>query len=755
MSNFTKMTKSELIEEIERLRNRYEECIDAENGNGKFDEDELFSLAGDAEGDELFLVTETGRFVFVNDSMQQQLGYPEEELLSMSLSRIDRENTRAQWLHRVSRIKRSGAPEVFESEQVASDGSTLRRDVTARYITFRGRNYVLCVGSELEPEEEERRPPATVRTREEILQQMTSDGVLIVDTRGIIIETNAVADRLLGVPKSEIISRSCVDSRWRFVDTAGEPLSISNHPIMVALVEEQPLYNRRIDMLSHDGSRSSLYINAAPLHDAAGDLSGAVGCIRPFDDSAERGDELQRVKAMLSLQQKITELVIHGGSEDDLERRVCQLLVDYGGFPLVWRAVTQEKDERLHLSVSAGVETEYLMKIKVRYDDTPHGNGPLGRAMKNREPVIVGDLIADPTHEPWKKQAEKSELHSLAALPLLYEGREYGLLSIYSKDRDHFAGPELKGLKQVADVLAFGIHIRRESESMRRIADEHVLQQRMIEAYEESASMAIALFDADEPFRCVHANRHFALLLDEPFRSSGVEDQFVSDFMYSLYHRDLYQQLQQAAAKEEPRSEDGARFTDWQGAEMQWNWRIFPVTTANGEAQLLYAAYRIPEDKPQAESSEASASEDRESPAATVHGVVTETGLPTETETAAETAAAEATGEEPAVVIVDFPRFGPRSKTETRISRFLEEGILTEVSSAASALFSAAHALPGESASTLFGESEAAFLGELLSVRDTSAELTWGDEVSGRRRVCHAFFTTTDDGQRVCLVFSS
>ena len=762
MSNLTKLTKGELIEEIERLRSQYEECSDAENGNGKFDEDELFALAGEAEGDELFLVTDTGRFVYVNDTMQQQLGYSREELLGMSLPRIDRENTRAQWLHRVSRIKRSGAPEVFESEQVANDGSTLRRDVTARYVTYRGRNYVLCVGSELKPEEEERRPPTAVRTRQEVLQQMTSDGVLIVDTRGTIIESNAVADRLLGVPKSEIISRSCVDSRWRFVDAAGEPLSISNHPIMVALVEEQQLFNRRIDMLSPDGSRRSLLVNAAPLHDSAGDLIGAVGCIRPFDDSAERGDELQRAKAMLSLQRSVSELILHAGSEDELERRVCQLLVDYGSFPLVWRAVTQEKDERLHPSVSAGEETDYLMKIKVRYDDTPHGNGPLGRAMKNREPVIIGDLLADPTHEPWMKQAEKSELHSLAALPLLHEGREYGLLSIYSKDRDYFGGPELKGLTLVADLLAFGVHIHREAESVRRIAGEHILQQRMLEAYEESASVAIALFDADDPFRCLYANQHFASLLDEPFHSAGVEEQFISDFMYSLYHRDLYQQMQQAAAGDEPLSEDGAVFTDWRGEDMHWNWRIFPVTSADGETQLLYAAYRVPVHGAETGGGDESAVQPEEESstrvagaAVTAGGVVKDPGLPTETEEAAEQASAEATGEEPAVVIIDYPRFGPRSKTETRIHRFLEEGILTEVSTAASALFSTDRVLPGESASALFGERHASFLGELLGTKETSAELGWTDEETGRRRICHAFFSGTDDGQRVCLVFSS
>ena len=138
MSDISKLTKAELIEEIERLRGKYEECSEAA-GNGKFDEDELFQLAGDIEGDELFLLSETGRFVYVNDDMLVQLGYTREQLLSNAFPRIDRLGSRAQWLGRVSRMKQSGEDEVFESEQVAEDGSIAHREITARYIQYRTR----------------------------------------------------------------------------------------------------------------------------------------------------------------------------------------------------------------------------------------------------------------------------------------------------------------------------------------------------------------------------------------------------------------------------------------------------------------------------------------------------------------------------------------------------------------------------------------------------------------------------------------
>ncbi|MBN1448174.1 MAG: PAS domain-containing protein [Bacteroidetes bacterium] len=749
MSDITKLTKNELIEEVLRLRNQYEECSDADGGNGKFDEDALFALAGDVEGDELFLVTETGRFVYVNDTMQKQLGYSAEELLGMTLPRIDRVTTRAQWLHRVSRLKRSGAPELFESEQIANNGSILRREVSASYITYRARNYVLCVGMELEAEEDERRPPSTVRTREEILQQMTSDGVLIVDTRGTIIESNAVADRLLGVPRSEIITRSCVDSRWRLVDTAGAPLSISSHPIMIALVEEQQLFNRRIDMLTHDGSRRSLLINAAPLHDSAGELIGAVGCIRPFDDSAERGEELQKAKAALALERGVAEIVVHGGSEDDLERRICQLLVEYGGFSLVWRAVTEEKDERLHPSFSAGEQTDFLMKIKVRYDNTALGNGPLGKAMKTRETVAVGDLLADSSHEPWKRQAEISDLHSLVALPLLHEGQGYGLLTVYSKDRNHFIGAELKRMQHVADMLAYGISVRRRTAAIRQTISDHTINTHLLDACEEQAKIAFALFDADDPFRCITANRHFGSLLDEPFRSSGVEEKYVSDFMYALYHRDLYQQLQQAVGGN-VLSVDAAVFTDWQGNAMQWNWRIFPVSSADGEDRLLYVAYCIsPPDVESGSGTEVSMAaaslpvgEDAASAPSAAAPIPVGSVLPR--------------ADEPAVAIVDYPRFGPRSKEETRVSRFLEEGRVVELNAAAAALFEGGMDAREREASSLFGTSDAAghFLGRLLSVRDSAATLEYTEPSSGRTLQCLAFFSTTDDAQRVCMVLT-
>lgn len=733
MSDVTRLTKAELIEEIERLRGMYEQYSDANGSNGKFDEDELFSLAKEIEGDELFLVSETGKFVFVNDFMQQQLGYGREELLATSLPRIDQLTSRAQWLARVSRLKQTREAETFESQQQAQDGTLRMKEITALYITYRSRNYVLCVAQNVEQEQEESEKPRDVRNREETLLQMTSDGILVVDTRGTITESNAVADRLLGVSKNEIIGRSCVDSRWRLVDSSGSPLGISSHPIMVALVEEHQIFNRRIDSLTHDGSRKSMLVNAAPLHDNDGDLIGAIGFIRAYEDSAERGEQLQRLKMLQALEREGLEVLVTSGSEHDLERKMCQMLIKHGSYPLVWRGDTQEKDERLHPTISAGNETDYLMRIKVRYDDSPFGNGPLGQAMKSQEVVVVNDTLSDPTYEPWRRQDERSNLHSLVALPLRHNDEQLGLLTIYSKDRHHFVGPELHTLKLVANMLAFGISVRRRDEADREIRRDFVAQRLMLEQYGRSGSVAIAEFESDDPFRCIKANSKFLALLDEPYHSSGIDGYYTTDFMYSLYHRDLYQQLQDVVRSGDGKSGEQVEFTDWQENSTFWDWSIRPVVSDSGETTLLYMAYLSPgmEQPP------------GEAPAATP---------------SAPSSAPDSTGDmhDSGFLLFRYPKIGHRSKLETRIARFLTEGILVEASSSACALFDAPASAVGESAAALFGNGDdvQAFLEKLLSIRDSGSELAFNSAKAGEQR-CRVFLSSDDDGAMICLSFVS
>ncbi|MFZ1729058.1 MAG: PAS domain S-box protein [Bacteroidota bacterium] len=730
MPSVSSMTKAELIEELTRLQKQYEECSEASDSSGKFDEDELFELIEGTDGDELFLVTDTGRFVYVNHAMLQSLGYDEREMLEMSLPRIDPNNTRATWLGRVSRLKQTDEADVFETEHVARNGALKAKEITAVYVTYRSRNYILCIGKEIDRVEGKRSPASSVRTREQVFLLATSDGVLVVDTRGNITETNAVADRLLGVSKNEIIGRSCVDSRWRLVDNDGSPLVISSHPLMIALVEEQALSNRRISMLGPDGSRRMMMVNAAPIYDESGSLTGAIGCIRPYEDSIERKEQARRDSSLNAMYRDVVQALVDAGSVDDLERHVCDALVRHGDYSLVWRGVTKANDERIHPSVSAGSATDYLMKIKIRYDDSEYGNGPIGRALKTGQVVIVSDLSTDASYAPWLRQAERMGLHSLAAFPLLYDEKEVGVLVCYSRDKNHFVGVELERLKEISRLLSHGLGVRLRMEADRMLRSEFSSQKLMLDAYNSLLPISVARFDSRDPFRCESANAHFSALVDEPFRSTGIERYYVSDFMYASYHRDIYQKMVQAVSGTEAIGSEDEVFTDWQGKEMHWSWRIVPVTGQSGVEQLLYIAYRLDG----AESDEAV----QEAPS---------TAMPA---AAAPAASAEADG--PGVIRLTVPRFGARAKEETRLLRFMDEAVVNEANRAACVLF--AH--NGEAAAStpveFFGENMSAMLGEILMLKGVGETVSFSSPATGSEATCQVFAVQEDDAQQLLLL---
>ena len=210
--------------------------------NGSFDESELYLLHPDADGDELFLVTETGRIVYANETLHNNLGYEWAQLVGMSISDLDPEISRTAWMARMSTLKKTMRPLSFESTQRIRAGGRSKKSVSSRHIQYRGKNYVLCIAKTIgmETEQAEEAPPQPAVTRESTILSLTAEGVMFVDTRGVIVETNAVTDRLFGVPKSDIIGRSVVDPKWRVVDLRGNAVRLTEHPATLALVETWP-----------------------------------------------------------------------------------------------------------------------------------------------------------------------------------------------------------------------------------------------------------------------------------------------------------------------------------------------------------------------------------------------------------------------------------------------------------------------------------------------------------------------------------
>ena len=68
-----------------------------------------------------------------------------------------------------------------------------------------------------------------------IMFETLTQGVMFQDTKGIILELNPAAERILGIPRTELIGKTARDPRWQVCDEYGEPLLAQKFPGQVAM----------------------------------------------------------------------------------------------------------------------------------------------------------------------------------------------------------------------------------------------------------------------------------------------------------------------------------------------------------------------------------------------------------------------------------------------------------------------------------------------------------------------------------------
>ncbi len=125
---------------------------------------------------------------------------------------------------------------------------------------------------------------------------------------------------------------------------------------------------------------------------------------------------------------------------ESLYRAICENALSILNLKFVWLGL-KEPDFSVKPVAWAGMEEGYLSEIKVRWDDSPEGMGPTGRAIKTGMPQVINTL-EDPVYKPWAEKALKRGYRSSMAAPLMLSDRQViGTLNLYS-ERPYYFTPE-------------------------------------------------------------------------------------------------------------------------------------------------------------------------------------------------------------------------------------------------------------------------------------------------------------------------
>ncbi|MBF0554426.1 MAG: bacteriohemerythrin [Nitrospirae bacterium] len=195
-----------------------------------------------------------------------------------------------------------------------------------------------------------------------------------------------------------------------------------------------------------------IFANTGNSPDTAGELFSfltsicmviGVAYIAPLFLSIKRSDEsLRKFNIELLALSNASNAIISIESSEDIYNQICENALKLFDLKMSWIGLIQEGSYYVKPVAHAGMEEGYLSSIKVTWDDSPTGGGPVGTAIRTLTPCWMNK--DDALFQIWRSKAEKYGYSSLLGVPLLIGNHCLGALAVYSSTADFFDDRKIK-----------------------------------------------------------------------------------------------------------------------------------------------------------------------------------------------------------------------------------------------------------------------------------------------------------------------
>jgi PAS domain S-box-containing protein len=266
-----------------------------------------------------------------------------------------------------------------------------------------------------------------------------------------LIFVNEPYEKAFGFTKDELPGKKlpyilCDSNDFKVIsDILGQKGSIDNHEIRVKGKYGVPFW-------INTSIRTINYMDQPSYISASIDIT----------ETKRAQEKLIQLNRTLNAHNRSSKTMIHSDNEFEYLDKVCRIIIEDCGYSMVWVGYPQNDRYKTVKPVAYyGFDKGYIDEMKITWSDTNRGRGPTGTAIRTGKPSICKNMLTDPAFKPWRKAALKRGFASSLVLPLLFDGKTFGAVSIYSKEPDKFSEDEVSLLNDLANDLGYGIsHIR-------------------------------------------------------------------------------------------------------------------------------------------------------------------------------------------------------------------------------------------------------------------------------------------------------
>lgn len=307
------------------------------------------------------------------------------------------------------------------------------------------------------------------------------EALAVLDAQGRVTYANPAALRLLGA-QIGVLRGESVTSLVHPDDRAVLELALRE-----AARRPGPGPQREFRIASRGGGWLPVEARAVNLLDDP-DVSGILVSVRAVAERAHL------TRALRTLGE--ANLVLVGATEEpELLQRMCQTITETGEYLLAWVGMRLDDDARTVKPVAAAGVVGYLDEITVSWSaDSPHGQGPTGRTIRDGRIHVLDDALNSPSYAPWREAAGHWGFRSSCVLPLHSHGEVIGSLSIYASEPGAFSPEAVALLEKLAAALSYGVERLRDGE-------------RLSHSLDATLSALASLIELRDPYTAGHQSR--------------------------------------------------------------------------------------------------------------------------------------------------------------------------------------------------------------------------------------------------------
>ncbi len=277
-------------------------------------------------------------------------------------------------------------------------------------------------------------------SRQERLLEYSRDIILLLNREGAIVEANLAAEQAYGYTQEEL--RTMTVFQLRTLDSQ----NLVHHDM-------QKAYERDILFETyHQRKDGSVFLVEVSFRRV--ELNGKIYLLSIVRDITERRNTeilLRENQACNQLVNDIALALLDEKSTEEVLQTLCIGMVKVFDLQLTWIAM-KEEEGAVSVRSFAGPASGYIDNLVMRWDDTPEGQGPTGRSIRQASTQVT--KIRTAPNFIWRDMAAQYQMASVLVIPLLWRDSVIGALGLYSREEEFFSPERIAQMERFAGQVS-------------------------------------------------------------------------------------------------------------------------------------------------------------------------------------------------------------------------------------------------------------------------------------------------------------